>query len=233
MNHLMKGEEKEIRFAPIYLEEHLLQTPPMAIVAARKEAVHMLGIADEMVNLAMGGFLRDDYVSLAKVESREYGVDDLRRTITDYLVNIMEHGLSFREAQEVPALIRIINDIERIGDHAENLKSLAEQKSSRRSPFSSEGLEEIKKIHHRIRCMIETTRQSLSGVDAHQAHIVLQIEGEINALRDQFMNSHIQRLKQRSNHVISGLIFLDLIGNFERIGDHLTNIAEEIAGHLA
>ncbi len=122
----------------------------------------------------------------------------------------------------------MINDIERIGDHAVNLKELAEQKANKRISFSDQALLEIKEISKQISQMIDITIQALSGNDIHQAQIILQRESQINSLRDRLKNSHIKQLEQGICDAFSALIFLDLVSNFEKIGDHLTNIGQAV-----
>ena len=232
INVLVRGEEKEVEYAPKYLEEHLLNSPSMAIAVATKETIHTLEIARDMVRFAFEGFLTDDYKLFAKVERREQVVDNLRLAVTNYLIGLMEKDLNFQESRKIPALIHVINDVERIGDHAINLKELAEQKANRSIPFSDLALKEIQELYKQISQMIAVTLQALSQNNIHQAKIIFQKESEINSFRDRLKDSHIKQLEQGSCDAFSGLIFLDLVSNFEKIGDHLTNVGQAVTDAL-
>ncbi|MFH0763018.1 MAG: Na/Pi cotransporter family protein [Candidatus Omnitrophota bacterium] len=227
LTKIVKGEEEEeVEYLPKYLERHLLNTPPIAIEAAVKEIVRTLGLTQKMVAQAMSSFLENSQRSLEKITRREEAVDSLREAITNYLVELMQYELSERESRKIPPLIHAINDVERIGDHAENLRDLAQQKIDRRMLFSASALEELKNMYQEINKMIACAINALSFNNLDEAKIVLEQECQINAIRDRLKDSHMRRLERGECNVLSGVVFLDTISNFEKIGDHLTNVAQ-------
>lgn len=229
LTKIIKGkEEEEIEYLPKYLERHLLNTPPIAIEAAIKEIVRTLGLTQRMVNLAMESFFKNDSKSLEKITRREEAVDSLREAITNYLVEIMQQELSQEESRKIPPLIHAINDVERIGDHAENLRDLTEQKIDNRMPFSSAALEELRKMYEDIDKMVKCSINALGLNSVDEAKLVLEQECQINTLRDRLKGNHVRRLEQGQCHVLSGVVFLDVISNLEKIGDHLTNVAQAV-----
>ena len=127
-------------------------------------------------------------------------------------------------------LLHSVNDVERIGDHAENLVGLAERKMERKLPFTGEALESLRQLNYQIDDMIERTAQSLQEDDHEIAQTVIQQEGWLNEMTDKFQQDHMERLEQGLCNVRSGIVFLDILNNFEKIGDHLTNIAEAVLG---
>lgn len=233
LTKLVKGkEEEEIESAPKYLEQHLLNTPSVAIEAATKEIIKTLKITQQMVKIAMEDFFKGDPRRLNKVAQKEETVDALRLATTNYLVELMQRELSPQQSAKIPALVHIVNDVERIGDHAENLKDLAEQKIEGRMPFSNMAISELKKIQSKIDEMINLSIQTLELDDRQKAEIVLEKESYINNLRSELKQNHIKRLEKGTCNVLSGVVFLDAISNFEKIGDHLTNIAQAVAAGL-
>ncbi|MDD5347423.1 MAG: Na/Pi cotransporter family protein, partial [Candidatus Omnitrophica bacterium] len=110
-----KEEEEEIESLPKYLERHLLNTPPIAIEAATKEIVRVLGLTQKMVATAMDGMVKNSDRNLSKITRSEEAVDSLRTAITNYLVEIMQQELSAAESKKIPVLIHVVNDVERIG----------------------------------------------------------------------------------------------------------------------
>lgn len=225
---LVKGkEEEEIEYLPKYLDRHLLSTPPIAIEAAIKEIIRTLGLTKKMVAIAMESFIKNDTRSLDKITRREEAVDSLRESITTYLVELMQQELSPEESKKIPPLLHVINDVERIGDHADNLKDLAEQKIDNRMHFTDTAIEELQRMYEDINKMVDYSIKALA-INIDEAKLVLEQETQINRMRDRLKDNHTKRLECGQCNVISGIIFLDIISNFEKIGDHLTNVAQAV-----
>ncbi|MBU0709434.1 MAG: Na/Pi cotransporter family protein [Candidatus Omnitrophica bacterium] len=229
LNKLIKGEEEEeMEYLPKYLERHLLNTPAIAIEAAIKEIIRTLSLTQKMVGIAIKSFLTDDKRSLDQIGRREEAVDSLREAITNYLVELMQRELSAADSKKIPSLLHAINDVERIGDHAENLRDLAEQKIDNQMPFSNIAIEELNKMYQDIDSMIECSVKALSKTDIDDAKMVFEQECRINNMRNELKANHTRRLEQGKCKVLSGIIFLDLISNLEKIGDHLNNVAQAV-----
>jgi len=229
LTKIIRGkEEEEIEYLPKYLERHLLNTPPIAIEAAIKETIRTLGLTQRMVALATDSFFKNNANSLEKITRGEEAVDSLREAITNYLVELMQRELSQNDSRKIPPLIHAINDVERIGDHAENLRDLVQQKIDSRLSFSDTAIEELRKIHTEINQMINCTINALQTNNINEAKLVLEQECQINTLRDRLKDNHVRRLEQGQCQVLSGVVFLDMVSNFEKIGDHLTNVAQAV-----
>jgi phosphate:Na+ symporter len=229
LTKLVKGkEEEEVDYLPKYLERHLLNTPPIAIDAAIKEIIRTLSLTQRMVTIAMDSFIKNDAKPLEKITRGEQAVDSLREAITNYLVELMQQELSLEESKKIPPLIHAINDVERIGDHAENLRDLAEQKIEQKMLFSPIAVEELKNMYEEINRMISCSVNALGLNKVEEAKLVLEQECQINTLRDRLKDNHVKRLEQGQCNVLSGVVFLDMISNFEKIGDHLNNVAQAI-----
>ncbi|MEA3328892.1 MAG: Na/Pi cotransporter family protein [Candidatus Omnitrophota bacterium] len=223
---IVSGEDRIAEGGPRYLEEHLLSTPSVAIEQARKEIVRMLDIAREMVTTGMDGFFNRNRKSLLRIAPQEAAVDNLQEAITHYLVEISERDLSSRQAEQLPALMHTVNDIERIGDHAENIMELAEREIDKKLVFSQTAVRELRQMYNQIEQMVDKTSRAFEDNNFSLAKEVLLQENKINLLYKQLRQNHIQRLNEGSCLVLSGIVFLDLLNNFEKMGDHLTNIAE-------
>ncbi|MFY9402521.1 MAG: Na/Pi cotransporter family protein [Candidatus Omnitrophota bacterium] len=229
LNFIIKGkEEEEVEYLPKFLERHLLNTPPIAIEAAIKEIVRTLSLTKKMIIIASNSFINNDLRSLEKITRREEAVDSLREAITDYLVQLMQNPLSPNESKKIPPLIHAINDVERIGDHAENLRDLAEQKIENRLSFSVLAVEELQRMFGQIDKMIDCSIKALQFGDLNEAKFVMDEECQINLVRDRLKNNHTKRLEEGKCNVLSGVVFLDIISNLEKIGDHLNNVAQAV-----
>lgn len=232
LTSFIKGSDEEDEYHPKYLERRLLYTPPIAIDAATKEIIRTLGLTRRMVTLSMESFFNNNVKDLPKVARCEETVDTLRTEITSYFIEMMQHELDDQESQKIPALIHVINDVERVGDHAENLKELAEQKVDQNMPFSDSAIDELRGMYQDIDRMIDSSINALQTNDKGKAGFVLDQEERINALRDHLKENHVQRLSKGRCNVISGVVFLDVISNLEKIGDHLVNIAYKVIDNL-
>lgn len=229
---ILPGEiEIEVDMAePKFLEKHLLDTPPVALNQAEKEMLRMMQIAQDAISSAMNGFFNKDKRLLGLVHRQEEAVDNLQREITQYLVEISQRELTHKESEKLPALLHSVNDIERVGDHAENLQELAERTMEENAPFSQEAVNELKGVYNEVNAMIEDVKRAIENDSHEYAQAALKREVTLNRLQVELRQHHIQRLNERKCFVLSGIIFLDFINNLEKIGDHLTNIAQAVMG---
>ncbi len=229
---IVPGEDRVYATGPKYIDDGLLRVPFVAISQTIKEIAGMLETTRQMIKNAMAGLFEGDTVRLAEVANQEESVDLLQLAVTEYVTELSQRQLGVAESEMIPMLLHSVNDVERIGDHAENLVELAERKLQRKIPFSEEALDSIRQLHTQIDEMIEKTIQALQTDDSEGAQWVIQQEANMDDVIDKFQQEHMQRLEQGRCNVYAGLIFLDLINNFEKIGDHLTNIAEAVLGRF-
>ena len=233
ITRIVPGEEgEEVELGPKYLEKHLLNTPLVALDASTKEIIRMAGLAKSMVSDAMDGFLNSNAKALSRVERKERAVDSLQEAITNYLMQLTQTRLSAEQAEKIPALLHSVNDIERIGDHSENLVELAQRKIEQALPFSDEAIAELKDMYGKVIEMCDRIMEALKTNKTKDAELALEIEGEINKMTETLRQNHINRLGNGKCHVLSGIIFLDMISNFEKMGDHLANVGEAVVGRL-
>jgi len=230
IKEIVPGEEVIIESGPKYLDKNLLNTPAIAIDASRKEIIRTLEFAKEMVNTSVSAFHNDNKKDVDKVLAREDMVDDLRDSITDYITLITEKEITEKDAKTVPAFLHLINDIERIGDHAENIAHLAERKIDEGLTFSKAAVDEINEMHDIVRGMINDALRALPLLDKSVAQAIARKEVELNKSFISFRENHIKRMGHKQCSALSGVIFVDLIANFEKIGDHVANIGQAIEG---
>jgi len=226
------GRETVVEVGPKHLERHLLNTPVLALQAAVYEAIHTLNLVKDMIDDAIEGFMENDIKALAKVSQGEEAVDSLRAAVTNYLVELMQRELSEEESKKIPPLLHLINDVERIGDHAENLRDLAERKIEEKLPFSQMAISEIRQIQGEIDQMAEEAISALNTNEVGEAQKVIEREARVNLLRDELNRNHVKRLENGTCKVLSGVVFLEMVSNFEKIGDHLTNIGQAVISPL-
>ena len=139
-----------------------------------------------------------------------------------------KYELSDKEKNIVAATFHIVNDIERIGDHAENLADLTIQKINKKLEYSAEALEELKSIYESTLQAVDISIESYENRDVEKAKTVMEVEAQIDKKQRKFRDLHIKRLYDGTCNAYAGAVYLDLLSNLERIGDHSTNIAESV-----
>ena len=221
-----------IETGPQYLEKHLLATPPIALEQARKETVRMMGLACKSVSSSIKVFFNEDMSGMKDVSKMEQAVDNLQSVITQYLVELSQRDLSEEVSEALPVLIHSVNDIERIGDHSENILELAERKTEKKMLFSDEAINELRLMWNELDGMMIEAEEALRENDSQVAEKVLKREQRLNKYQEELKVGHVERLNSGSCNILSGVSFIDLVDNMEKIGDHLTNIAQGVIGEM-
>ena len=129
-------------------------------------------------------------------------------------------------------MLHSVNDLERIGDHSENLSELAERVISESLSFSEQAKNELEQMRSEIDQMSADVIKALETNNPDDAKTVIHREERINRFTEQLKQNHIKRLNDGTCKVVSGIVFLDMINNFEKIGDHLTNVGQAVMGDL-
>lgn len=228
VNKIIPGEDEEEKAGPKYIDDRLLETPVIAAGQVIKETIRMANKAKKNLELSMDAFSNQDEKLVEKVYENEKIINILEESITTYLVKLAKCEMSDREKDIVASTFHVINDIERIGDHAENVADLASQRLNRDLSYSSDAMEELYEIYNYTVNALEISIESYANRDVEKARSIRAIESRINSSQKKFRDKHIKRLYDGKCNAYAGAIFLDLISNFERIGDHSTNIAESV-----
>jgi len=229
---LVPKKKGAIEMGPQYLEKHLLDTPPIAMEQAREETVRMLGLASRSVSSAVKSFLENDADEFREVAKFEQVIDNLQSEITQYLVELSQRNLTREDSEELPVLIHSVNDVERIGDHAVNITELSERKIDNKLPLTEQAKKELKLMWNELHSMMIATEEALEKNDVQVAESVMKREEKIDRFQDELKKSHVNRLNLGECDLRSGIVFMDFVDNLEKIGDHLTNIAQGVIGDM-
>jgi len=230
---IIPGDAELEQGAVVYLDERMINTPSVAISLATKEVVRMARLAQENVQEAMKGFFQKDAEVLKKVYEREEVIDKLEDEITAYLAKVAAHkGMTAESSKRHTGLLHAVNDIERVGDHAENIAQMTENRIEKNLPFSEQALTELQKMNELVVHAFELSIESLENEDFQKAKEVIKMEKQIDQMEKHLRNSHIGRLNGGRCFPHSGVIFLDIISNMERVGDHSHNIAAFVLDEL-
>lgn len=212
------------------LDKRLLQTPTIAEGQVIKETVLMAELARKNYSMAVDAFINNDLTDHDEIYKNERRINELTEIITQFMVELSQTGIDPKEYYRIGNTYHVLNDIERIGDHAENIIELAVERNSKDVSLSESAQEELLQIHGNTLMAIDTAIESYRTDDPIKALATQKYEALIDSQQKEFRDSHIQRLNAGICIPIAGILFLDIISNMERVGDHAMNIADIVAG---
>lgn len=208
-----------------HLDERIFESPAFAIETASMEVVHMGQITMDNVRRAMDAVLTKNADEVETVYKTEQTINNMEKMLTEYLVKVNNLSLTEKQKLVVNNLFYSINDIERVGDHAENLAEQAQYMVDHDISFSETGASDLKVIadaaYNSYCHSIEARRKG----DMDDVRKVSQFEDEVDNLEEELREKHIERLSEGKCNPSAGVAFLDLISNLERISDHAYNLA--------
>ena len=220
------AEEKEATtFGIKYLDERILETPTIAMGQVVKEVLHMGNVAKMSLESAIKAIKENDQKSVDKTFKIEKTVNSLEREISEYLIKLSNAPLDNEDRMVIDGLFSTINDIERVGDHADNIAELALYKIDNSVMFSEKAIVELDEMVARVMESYELALESLKTKSRYTAQKVIEIEGVVDEMEKRLRKKHITRLNEGRCETSSGIIFLDMLSNLERISDHSSNIA--------
>ena len=228
INKVIPGEDEIEKAGPKYIDDRVLETPVIAAGQVIKETIRMANKAKENVELSMKAFVNNDEALIKKVYENEKIINILEESITTYLVKLAKCELSDKEKGIVASTFHIVIDIERIGDHADNIADLAADKINKKLQYSKEAIGELYEVYNSTIEALNISIDCYVNRDIDKARSIVVIEDRIDAYQRNYREKHIERLYEGKCNAFAGAIFLDLISAFERIGDHSTTIAESV-----
>lgn len=215
-----------------HLDSQITRSPSFAIEAAVHEVLYMGEIALENARLAIDAVIGNRKESLGKIYETEETINELEGLLTEYLIQINSMNLTEHQALTVKDLLYTISDLERMGDHSENIAELTEQKLSKSIEFSEEACRDLRLIGGNVINAVKSALDARRNGDPADIRRVLKLEDEVDNCEEDLREKHIERLSLGQCTPQIGVIFLDVISNLERICDHANNVAGYVKNEL-
>jgi len=225
---LIPGEDVIVETGSKYLEPRLLRNPSVALSQAGREVFRMGDMAKESLEHAVAYFYTELDKEAEKVARLEEAINRLEQEIPDYIVKVMEKKLSKLDSALAYTYIQAVNDIERVGDHTENIVELTQSRIKKGIHFSMEAMTDLRKMVDKTKDTFENAMKCLEANDTELAKKVVASDDEIDEMEKVFRRAHITRLNEGICNGDAGAIYLDILSNLERIGDHSVNIAQYV-----
>lgn len=228
------GEDDEsVQHDLIYLTTPFSSTPELAISAAQKEVDHMAGVTIKML-----GRIRTALTAprsklnrlLEKIRRDERATDVLEHKITEYLAALVHSQLSTAASKEALSFLSMINDLERIGDHGEKISILLGRSAEKNLKFSAEARTELLQMADATLENLKAMKSLILNPEEDPMPAAREREEYLNGLRHNFRKTHLSRMSEGTTSAESGVVFIDLLTSFEKMGDHSFNVVEATAG---
>ena len=207
------------------LDRRILNNPAIAMEAIQTGVSTMAQLAEKNVALAVEGALNGDKEKTDLVFLQEKQINEMEKMLTAFLVEVDNLSLTEHQHEKIKNLFYTVSDIERAGDHAENIAELAEQMRKDKMTFSGKGHSDLEAIAKETMDAFHLAVQARKSDDVEAAAAVDAHEKNVDSLEKDLREKHIRRLSKGKCEPESGVIFLDIISNLERVADHATNIA--------
>lgn len=209
----------------LHLDQRIFQSPSLALEVAVMEVVHMGKMVEKNLKLAIDILVSGDHERIEQVYKNEEVINAMNKKLTEYLIQVNNLSLNEIQKRQVSNLFYSVSDIERIGDHAENLAEAAEYLDEHKLEFSEVGLEDLKWIGGVAINSVSFAIASRQDMNLDLIRKVSKLEDEVDTLEEEMRDKHIERLSRNICNPSAGVIFLDILSNLERISDHAYNIA--------
>lgn len=218
-------EDKETAVTLKHLDERIFESPAFAVETAALEVIHMGQITMKNVKRALDAIFTGNLEEIQDVYKTEKTIDNMEKILTEYLIKVDNLSLTERQKRVVNNLFYSVSDIERIGDHAENLAEQAEYMVEHGLDFTDTGMEELKSISSSVVKAFQHAIDARQTGNMDSVRKVSQYEDDVDNQEEELREKHIERLSAGECAPSAGVVFLDIISNLERISDHAYNLA--------
>ncbi|MCP2034960.1 phosphate:Na+ symporter [Planomicrobium sp. HSC-17F08] len=232
VTRVIPGQDVTIEFKPKHLDVHFIEQSPSIALGQAKEEVLRMG------HFAVQGLQETyEYLKTKSKKDAEMGyqledaINNLDQKITDYLVLISAESLSAADSTRHTMLMETVRDIERIGDHFENIIELIDYQENNRVKITDDAMADLAEMFTLTIATVEKALNALDTTSHELAREVAEQEDLIDKMERKFRKKHILRLNEGQCSAQAGIVFVDIVSNLERIGDHSVNIAEAILGN--
>lgn len=227
LNHVPEDNEVD-ESSLIHLDDRVLETPSFAVQSAVQEVIRMGHIVEDNLTASVNALMERNPEKISEVRRRENVIDKLCDGISQYLVKICNTHINERENAIVTSLLNVVGDMERVGDHCENIADLADAMIEEGVTFSDTAVSELTGMVKSTTDSYVNALKSLEFSDVKFAYETVREEDCVDDMEAELRASHINRLANNLCNARSGIRFLDTLTNLERISDHALNIAQVV-----
>lgn len=222
-----KKKESAPAFTLKYVDDRLLKTPPIALMQVKKEVEYMASLANENLERSFDVIFLKDKTKIDKVYEVEEHINFMNNALTKYLIKLSSL-VNSEEEKIIGSYFHVLNDIERIGDHAENFLEVGIKLIENDLSFSKEGEEEVKAMYSKVLAMYDLAIEGFDDIKKNHLKELDKYEQQLDDMKDDLSSAHFDRLADGKCSIEMGDMFFSIISGLERVGDHLVNVGYSI-----
>ncbi len=224
-----KADTRDLMLQPKYLEKRLLGNVPLALSSASREMLHMGRMASEALEYAVDYYFLRGENDKEEALRRENIIDILEQAITNYVIDATYgHDINHALSERSYMILQVVGDLERVGDHAENLVELTDYCLENKIEMSKEADRGLSRMMERVQKALSDSLTALRNHDEALARTVVEQDDIVDEMENTLRKGHIARLNAGYCSAAAGAVYLDILSNLERIGDHAVNLAQTI-----
>ncbi|MGC9323430.1 MAG: Na/Pi cotransporter family protein [Desulfomonilia bacterium] len=230
--YLAPGEIISRVFRLESLDERIFETPSIALDEARQEIEYMGKEVFSMLEITEKPLIENTGTDkiLSEVMEKEDLVDALQKEINTYLTELSRQYITEDQSKEIFSMMHMVSNLERIADHCESIAKLCKKRNEFGIVFSEDGNKDMYQIYHHTLEYLRTIMKALKKSPENLMDLVRSFEPKLNTMRWEMRVNHMERLKTSVCNADAGLVYVDMLTSFEKIGDHAYNIAESLSG---
>lgn len=218
-----EDEKRKLKF----VDDRLLKSPTIALMQVKKEVEYMANLAKENLELSCGGIITGDDQKLEELYSREKLINFTNTALTKYLIKLSPH-VDESDERIIGSYFHVLNDLERIGDHAENFYEIGVQMKTGGLAFSDKAKEELKEMFNKVFQMFEIAVNAFDNLSTEHLDELTVLETQVDALKKKLNQSHVARLAAGECSMGHSPYFFSAVAGLERVADHLVNVGYSI-----
>ncbi len=221
-----KNTDEEAR-ALKYVDDRLLSAPPIALMQVKKEMEYILDLVEENMNLSFAAMETGNVASAARIKENEAVIDFTNDALTKFLIKLAA-GASQSDERVIGSYFHVINDLERIGDHAENFYEIGEEMLGKKIEFSDRARTDIKTMHEAVLQMLVIAKDAFENLNKGRLCELADLENSVDNMKKELISSHFSRLAEGNCSMEVSPYYSSAILGLERVADHLVNVGYSI-----
>ena len=210
-----------------YVDDRLLSMPPVALMQAKKEIDHMLSLVEENIGLSVASIVGNPSKNAVRITENEEVIDFTNGALTNFLIKLSAH-MDGQDEQRIGSYFHVLNDLERIGDHAENFHEIGQEMLSKKLSFSETGLADIRKMFDVVLQMLSIAKDAFDTEHPDHLPELTALENQTDEMKRVFSTMHFSRLSEGHCSLEVSPYFTSAITGLERVADHIVNVGYSI-----
>lgn len=224
-------KEQEKTLSLKFVDDRLLSMPPVALMQVKKEMDYMFSLVEENISLSFNAMETGKLVSNEKIEANEAIIDFTNGALTRFLIKLSSM-VEQSDELVIGSYFHVLNDLERVGDHAENFYEIVEEMSSKNLKFSEKGQNDIKAMSDKVMQMLVISKDAFDNLNKAELSMLDVFEEEIDAMKKELTASHFSRLAEGDCSMEVSPYYSSTIAGLERVADHLINVGYSIVNPI-